>query len=144
MTGRVAFANDFRPLALALHRRWSASRGVAVGSIEDQAFLALALAGEVGELANIVKKLWRQDAAAAAPRRGLARLLFWRRHNAAARQAELLAAAREECADVLIYLVLIAAALDVDLELAAWLKQNRVLDERYPEWAAEIRLAVAA
>jgi NTP pyrophosphatase (non-canonical NTP hydrolase) len=32
------------------------------GSPEDRRFLALALCGEVGELANIVKKDWRGDA----------------------------------------------------------------------------------
>lgn len=31
------------------------------GSVEDQRFLALALCGEAGELANIVKKEWRGD-----------------------------------------------------------------------------------
>lgn len=31
------------------------------GSDEDRRFLALALAGEVGELANLIKKQWRGD-----------------------------------------------------------------------------------
>lgn len=31
------------------------------GSLEDRRFLALALCGEVGELANLVKKEWRGD-----------------------------------------------------------------------------------
>lgn len=31
------------------------------GSLEDRRFLALALCGEVGELANVIKKEWRGD-----------------------------------------------------------------------------------
>ena len=32
-----------------------------VGSVEDKRFLSLALCGEVGELANLIKKEWRGD-----------------------------------------------------------------------------------
>lgn len=45
-----------------LHGRFIARSGNVAGSIEDERFLALALAGESGEVANFVKKQWRGDA----------------------------------------------------------------------------------
>ncbi len=44
-----------------LHHRFIACSGNVAGSIEDERFLALALAGEAGEVANFVKKQWRGD-----------------------------------------------------------------------------------
>jgi NTP pyrophosphatase (non-canonical NTP hydrolase) len=44
-----------------LHHRFIARSGNKAGSIEDERFLALALAGEAGEVANFVKKQWRGD-----------------------------------------------------------------------------------
>lgn len=44
-----------------LHERFIVRSGNHVGSIGDERFLALALAGEVGEVANFVKKEWRGD-----------------------------------------------------------------------------------
>ncbi len=44
-----------------LHRRFIARSGIAPASVEDRRFLTLALAGEVGEVANLVKKEWRGD-----------------------------------------------------------------------------------
>lgn len=42
-----------------LHHRFV--RNYEPGSLEDERFLALALAGEAGEVANFVKKQWRGD-----------------------------------------------------------------------------------
>lgn len=42
-----------------LHQRFVTNHPV--GSIEDERFLALAMAGEAGEVANFVKKQWRGD-----------------------------------------------------------------------------------
>jgi len=44
-----------------LHARFLASSGIKIGSIEDERFLALAMVGEAGEVANFVKKQWRGD-----------------------------------------------------------------------------------
>lgn len=51
---------DWREKARVIHEQLIVQRWPAY-SAEDQRFLMLALSGEVGELANIVKKLWRQD-----------------------------------------------------------------------------------
>jgi NTP pyrophosphatase (non-canonical NTP hydrolase) len=78
-------------------------------SEEDQRFLALALAGEVGELCNVVKKLWRGDALPHAP-----------------------ALIKEELADIRIYLELLALSFDVDLDDACENKMPE-LERRWPE-----------
>lgn len=44
-----------------LHHRFIARSGHKAGTDDDVCFLALALAGEVGEVANIIKKSWRGD-----------------------------------------------------------------------------------
>lgn len=44
-----------------LHHRFIARSGNVAGSIEDERFLALAMVGEAGEVANFVKKQWRGD-----------------------------------------------------------------------------------
>jgi NTP pyrophosphatase (non-canonical NTP hydrolase) len=67
-----------------------------------------ALAGEVGELCNLLKKLRRGEQV---NRKDLA----------------------DECADVFAYLDLVAAALDIDLEIAIISKWNEVSQRRgYP------------
>jgi NTP pyrophosphatase (non-canonical NTP hydrolase) len=83
-------------------------------SQEDQRFLALALAGEVGELCNVVKKQWRGDDLPHAP-----------------------AMIKEELADVRIYLELLARSLSVDLDEACEGKMPE-LERRWPETAAAI------
>jgi NTP pyrophosphatase (non-canonical NTP hydrolase) len=57
----------------------------------DERFLALALCGEAGELANLIKKRWRDDA--------------W-----------LVDDIREELADIRIYLELLAKCFDIEGE----------------------------
>lgn len=44
-----------------LHHRFMAQSGIVVGSTEDMRYNALAMCGEVGEVANVVKKEWRGD-----------------------------------------------------------------------------------
>lgn len=73
----------------------------------DARFLTLALAGEVGELANLIKKRWRGD---------------WTSPDAV----------RDELADVRIYLELLALALGVDLDDAVEDKLPALYD-RWPE-----------
>jgi NTP pyrophosphatase (non-canonical NTP hydrolase) len=80
-------------------------------SAEDLRFSTLALAGEVGEFANLVKKGWRGDdlAELADPR-------VW----------------AGELADIRIYLELVALCCGVDLERACAAKIGE-LYERWPE-----------
>lgn len=82
-------------------------------SVEDQRFLTLALSGEVGEFANVVKKHWRGDY----------------------KTGETLATYRDkvedELADIRIYLELISAAFGFDLDKAAE-KKLPILLKRWP------------
>lgn len=97
---------DWKAHVLHIHafvlKKWPA------WSEEDVRFLALALCGEAGELANIVKKEWRGD--------------FSFR--------ETKAAVADELADVRIYLELLARGLNVDLDDACRSK----LDTLYMRW----------
>lgn len=58
-------------------------------SSEDEHFLALALCGEAGELANLIKKRWRDG-------------------------ADLTEEVRDEIADVRVYLELLAKCFDIE------------------------------
>lgn len=78
---------------------------------EDRRFLALALAGEVGELANVIKKEWRGDFD----------------HPA----GNLRALVAGEIADIRIYLELLAACFAVDVDEACEVKTVELL-ERWP------------
>jgi NTP pyrophosphatase (non-canonical NTP hydrolase) len=60
-------------------------------SSQDERFLALALCGEVGELANMIKKRWRDD-------------------------VDLVEEIRDELADIRVYLELLAHQFDIDGE----------------------------
>ena len=84
-------------------------------SIEDARFLALALAGEVGELLNLLKKEWRGDGE-------------WN-------EGEVFA----ELADIRIYLDLLARALGCNLTDACNFIVETKLLPRWPEAAAAIR-----
>lgn len=77
------------------HFRFSASSPIA-GNIHDIRFLALALCGEAGELANIIKKQWRGDV------------------------LSLGGDAHDEVADVLAYVMMLAHQLGMDPESLLW------------------------
>lgn len=78
-------------LALDVHERRASANVGPVGSDDDVRFLALSMAGEAGEAANVVKKAWRDG-------KPLNR--------------EKLA---EEIAGTACYLIGLAAAIDLDL-----------------------------
>jgi len=83
----------------ALHERMTGHLFPAYSNI-DERFLALALCGEAGELANIVKKRWRDG-------------------------ADLTEEARDEIADVRVYLELLAKCFGIKGEkLDAWVEQK--------------------
>ncbi len=71
-----------------LHRKMTAHLFPTFGK-EDERFLAIALCGEVGELANMIKKRWRDG-------------------------VDLGEEIRDEIADIRIYLELIAKCFDID------------------------------
>ncbi len=77
-----------------------------VGGEEDRRFLALALAGEVGEALNLIKKDWRGDGGDRRP------------------------ALIEELADIAVYLELLARVYGVDLDKAC----RDVLEKIYREF----------
>ncbi len=78
-------------------------------------FLALALCGEAGELANLIKKDWRGDAGVDARREKV----------------------KEELADVGNYVFMMAEALGVDLPAAMLAKLTAV--EARQEWEEHVR-----
>ena len=82
-----------------------------VGLGDDPSFCALGLAGEVGELANLAKKEWRDG-------------------------VHLLPEIRLEAADVFIYLILYARARGFSLEKAI-LDKLEILSVRRPDWWAK-------
>ena len=95
-----------------LHIHRAVVKNYPVGSDEDRRFLTLALAGEVGELCNLIKKQWRGDMST---------------HS-----RPFLDGLNEELADVRIYLELLAQMYGVDLDLACEAKLP-VLHKRWPE-----------
>ena len=81
-------------------------------NLEDLEHLVVCLVGEVGEFANILKKVVRGDLSFEAARPSLS----------------------EELADVFIYLVKIASQTDIDLE-ASFLKKLDINKMRFSDWA---------
>lgn len=84
-------------------------------SEEDQRFLTVALAGEVGEFTNLVKKIWRGD--------------FYHPADNYHVRAERIP---EELADIAVYLEILARAFGVDLNEACVRKIPELL-RRWPE-----------
>lgn len=82
-----------------LHERITAGLFPAYSNT-DERFLALALCGEAGELANLIKKRWRDDA--------------W-----------LVDEIREEICDVRVYLELLAKCFDIEGE-----KLDKAVEEK--------------
>ena len=81
-------------------------------SITDVRFLSLALCGETGEVANLVKKIWRGSLSM---------------HDEATRHALAM-----EVADTYTYLVLLAGALNLDLE-KLYAAKRKVNERRFTE-----------
>lgn len=109
---------DWRSRAWIIH---STVTGDRCGTPDDIHFLALALCGEVGELANLVKKDWRQA---------------W---GEKVDQARLEAEIADEIADANVYLYLLARALNVDMNVAT----DRKLIEVEKRYGPEVRAALA-
>lgn len=107
------WTHDVRVIHETVAKRW------APWSPEDLRFLSLALAGEVGEFCNLIKKAWRGDITKKKRRR-------WK------------AETREELADIRIYLELVARAMDVDLDDAVREKLPE-LRRRWPKAARRLK-----
>ncbi|HZP39855.1 MAG TPA: MazG-like family protein [Methylomirabilota bacterium] len=116
----------------AARRRLSGWRGAVVAihetvrkqwpawSEEDRGFLALVLAGEVGELCNVVKQAWRGDGDPICEGK-----------------------IAEEVADVRIYLELLALAYGMDVDAACTEIVRTTRRDRWPQAAAGIDAALA-
>lgn len=97
------------------HRRADGS----MGALQDWSLTdwACAMAGEAGELCNVIKKLRRLETAD-------------RDQDTPEHRAVLMNAIAEEAADVLIYLDLLTAAAGVDLGESTRAKFNHVSEQR--------------
>lgn len=109
----MSWKHDVRAIHEIVVKKWSA------WSEEDCRFLALALAGEVGELCNLIKKAWRGDITEE-------------------KSAKWKADVREELADIRIYLELLALAEGVDLDAAVTDKLPELF-RRWPDAANKIK-----
>lgn len=103
--GTHAWVDDARHIHKTVAKAWP------VYGPEDSRFLALAMAGEVGELLNIIKKVWRGDKQL---------------------DATTLAAIREELADIKIYHLLLSDCFESDSD-AECEKKIPELYRRWPE-----------
>ncbi len=77
---------------------------------------ALALAGEVGEFANLVKKMWRNLD-----------------HDGTKPNEETMKKIKEELIDVFIYTVTLSENLDLDLE-AGYFEKMKINEERFKKF----------
>lgn len=90
------------------------------GNHEDRCFLTMSCEGEAGELANLVKKIWRDHPAAD-------RSIAWARsHHKIV----------EEMCDTYVYLTLLAICLEVDLDKEVELR----LRAKREQWISEGRM----
>jgi NTP pyrophosphatase (non-canonical NTP hydrolase) len=104
--GRLMISRSTSQLAVDVHARRAPPNVGPKGSDDDIRFLALAMAGEAGEAANIVKKAWRDGTPL---------------------DREKLA---EEIAGTASYLISLPASIDLDLD-AEVVKQIAALEARY-------------
>jgi NTP pyrophosphatase (non-canonical NTP hydrolase) len=81
---------------------------------EDERFLALALCGEAGELANMIKKRWRDG-------------------------VDLTDEIREEIADVRVYLELLAKCFDIEGEKLDTVVKHK-LEKVATKWASRLKV----
>lgn len=110
MTGPIISPETSRA-ALEIHARYASVNVGPLGCDDDVRFLALAMAGEAGEAANVVKKAWRDGKPV---------------------DREKLA---EEIAGTACYLVGLAAAIELDLD-AEMQRQMRAFEARYERESA--------
>lgn len=101
---------SWRDMGEILHENFLESMDMKFDSPEHFHFLALALAGEAGELANIAKKDWRGH-----------------KNDTLDKDA-----ISEELADIMIYLQILADHFDVNLEVSCYDKMLKNA-ERWPE-----------
>lgn len=101
-------SSDTAFLAIAVHERRACPNIGEHGSLMDVCFLALAMAGEAGEAANVVKKAWRDGKEV---------------------DREKLA---EEIAGTACYLIGLASAINLDLD-AEMRKQMAAFEARYED-----------
>jgi len=92
---------EWKAEILRIHEQAIKKTGIRPWTYEDIRFLALALCGEAGELANMLKKHWRGDAVPL---------------------PEVDPAVHAELADIRVYLELLATALHCDLDEAVQTK----------------------
>lgn len=102
----LGISPEIAKLALQVHLRRASPRVGPVGSEDDIRFLALSMAGEAGEAANVVKKAWRDGGPTNT--RKLA----------------------EEIAGTACYLIGLASAIDLDLG-AEMRRQMEAFERRY-------------
>jgi NTP pyrophosphatase (non-canonical NTP hydrolase) len=98
--------------AAEINEQWTSKANM--GRAERIRFLALALAGEAGELANVVKKQWRDGP------------------NWSAQQlSDNFTAQCKELADVVIYAYALANALKIDLDTVCEAKMTEVRERPF-------------
>lgn len=101
--------------AKQLHNHCTANMGIEKGSLQDKVFLGLALAGEAGELANVIKKMWRDGVT-----------------------PELEQKAKMEIADNLLYLLHLCDAFEVAPDEICIEKLDELYNKRRPAWADSV------
>lgn len=112
-----ANSQNWREIGHRIHCWFMKKMGITVPSVPERVFLGLALAGEAGELANLVKKYWRDG-----PSEAL--------------EAEIL----KEMADVQGYLEHLAFSFDVELDDITADKTNELID-RWPQiWTEKVEV----
>lgn len=117
MNKPYATAQNWRSIGRKIHSWFMQKMGLTIGSMEERIFLGLALAGEAGELANKIKKAWRDG-------------------ETPELEKEILA----EIADVQGYLAHLAASYSYDLNHITADKTNELID-RWPQiWESPVSM----
>jgi len=57
----TATRQNWKAIGIKIHEWFMQDMGISIGTTPERVFLGLALAGEAGELANKIKKLWRDQ-----------------------------------------------------------------------------------
>lgn len=102
---------NWRQYTDRIHQKSMEKAGIEIPSFEEAIFLGLAQAGEAGELANVIKKMWRD---------GQSEELFHKMVG--------------EMADVLIYLDHLMNTFKLQATAVICKKVHELVNERHPEW----------